>query len=497
MRALALATLPLASLASDLNSGTAYLVESIPMQQDDVQLIDGARYTWEVLTSYANSAQKSIHFTSMYENLLAQNKNQKPGDRNFTADEFRGFGSDKGKDFLEALEKAAQRGVQIRALVNDHQPSEFTKLADKYADAVEVRAWNSSEWYDGGIMHMKTWIFDDERAYVGSSNTDWLSLTQIFEMGVAFEGSPGFGPVADVQKLFDRFWLLGGPDRPMNAKVDSFDALLQQTRQVPCWEKMAVTRDEAKCKSPFPSHTNSEFNSHSPMALTLNGTESRTFLTCSPPSVCDSAQPVNPMYAIAPDGREWDGSALIHTILSAEKSVCLSVMDYVPATVYRNPVAAWPALNDALIAKLRQGAHVRVMVSHWAHSLSEMFGYVSALNATAASCNGTPDRPCMGKFEIRAFEVPGWDQTQGGDAQFPPISRVNHDKFIVTDKRFNIGTSNMVWGYYHNTAGTSFNSDHEGLRTQLQAAFDRNWNSPFAKPLDGSPLLRSKASIMV
>ena len=60
---------------------------------------------------------------------------------------------------------------------------------------------------------------------------------------------------------------------------------------------------------------------------------------------------------------------------------------------------------------------------------------------------------------------------------------MNHAKYIVTDNRLNIGTSNLAWGYFWNAAGTSFNTDHEGLRASAQRVLDRDWASGLAKPL--------------
>jgi len=217
----------------------------------------------------------------------------------------------------------------------------------------------------------------------------------------------------------------------------------------------------------------------------LNGTAAPSFFSCSPPAVCDTPVAVNTMYGEAPPGRQWDGDSLIQTIFSATSSISLSVMDYIPGTIYKLNFdqVYWPGLTDALLAKLRQGVHVRMLLSLWAHSKSPQWKYAHAMIATAASClagHGHYDGICKGTLEIRAFEVPGWNLTEGSEASFPPYSRVNHAKYIVTDQRFNIGTSNMVWSYYHNTAGASFNSNHSGLRSQLQSAFDRDWNSPYA-----------------
>jgi len=83
-------------------------------------------------------------------------------------------------------------------------------------------------------------------------------------------------------------------------------------------------------------------------------------------------------------------------------------------------------------------------------------------------------------LEIKWFIVPGWDGTSGPGRQYPGHTRVNHAKYIVTDRRINIGTSNMTWDYFASTAGSSFNADHPALVATLQAVFNRDWASSYA-----------------
>ena len=68
-------------------------------------------------------------------------------------------------------------------------------------------------------------------------------------------------------------------------------------------------------------------------------------------------------------------------------------------------------------------------------------------------------------------------------ADFPVLTKsilmANFDD-IVTDRRINIGTSNMTWDYFASTAGSSFNDDHPALVRTLQAVFDRDWASSYA-----------------
>ena len=104
-----------------------------------------------------------------------------------------------------------------------------------------------------------------------------------------------------------------------------------------------------------------------------------------------------------------------------------------------------------------------------------------------AACSGAW-QACAGSLEVREFFVPGWNQTEscGGKCpskKWPAYSRVNHAKYIVSDGRLNVGTSNWQWGYFHNTAGLSFNTDGAALVTTAQAIFDADWASAYAVPL--------------
>ncbi len=51
---------------------------------------------------------------------------------------------------------------------------------------------------------------------------------------------------------------------------------------------------------------------------------------------------------------------------------------------------------------------------------------------------------------------------------------------MVTDEEIYIGTSNWTGDYFLFTGGVGFVAQNEEMRAQLQAIFDRDWNSPFA-----------------
>jgi len=123
-----------------------------------------------------------------------------------------------------------------------------------------------------------------------------------------------------------------------------------------------------------------------------------------------------------------------------------------------------------------------LLISKWAHTNDVIIPFLRGLRETAAAAVSNYSLAC-GTLEIRLFIVPVWHDTYGSGRRFPGHTRVNHTKYIVSDERINIGTSNMTWDYFTNTAGSSFNAGHKGLVMKLQEIFDRDWNSQYTYPL--------------
>ena len=149
------------------------------------------------------------------------------------------------------------------------------------------------------------------------------------------------------------------------------------------------------------------------------------------------------------------------------------------AIPYDTPVW-WSSLFDALLsAVLTRKVYVGLLVSKWAHTSGLIAPFLVALQKAADA--GRADRyMTAGQLEIKQFIIPGWDSTSGSVRRYPGHTRVNHTKYIVTDRRINIGTSNMTWDYFASTAGSSFNADHPTLVRTLQSVFDRDWASSYA-----------------
>jgi phosphatidylserine/phosphatidylglycerophosphate/cardiolipin synthase-like enzyme len=109
---------------------------------------------------------------------------------------------------LDAIEKAAARGVVVRLLVEDEfakkYPDTLTRLAAH--PGIQVRRFKVGPLM-GGILHAKYFVVDDREAYLGSQNFDWRSLEHIQEIGVHLRHAAVAQALADI---FDTDWDLAG-----------------------------------------------------------------------------------------------------------------------------------------------------------------------------------------------------------------------------------------------------------------------------------------------
>jgi phospholipase D3/4 len=465
-----------------MNEGPAhaYLVESIPKGLDDLRGTPGVRYTEEVLVSLVAAARSSIDLTAMYWSLLPDPSGDEQG---FTAEQLSAMGADHGRDLLNALASAAGRGVRIRILQGPGYPpqgdAESAQLVTDFPDLVSTSTVVMGDWYGGsGIMHQKLWIFDGSTIYLGSANMDWKSLTQVKELGVVVEDCPTLAE--DATRYFEG-WLAFSALPPESVWVTDHAAGI--TRKVPPWSGLVP----GKQRQPSPleeARFHTPYNRDSPLALDLDSVSGEAFLTGCPDEVCAPART-----------RDQDG--LVYTIEDAQRSVCVCVMDFAPISLFpptprrvgevEEPADTpvwWPSLIDAVLsAAVTRKIWVRLLVSKWAHSSLSIEPFLRSLQLAAEAAGADPYLHVW-QLEVKLFVVPGWDDTGAAPHRYPGHSRVDHAKYVVTDRRVNIGTSNMTWDYFRATAGTSFNSDHPSLVTALQDVFDRDWASPYASRLD-------------
>lgn len=101
--------------------------------------------------------------------------------------EFFYFANEKGEpleEIISAIKNAANRGVQVRLIVDSGFYSNNDKSVDGFngIENITVRKIPMGN-IAGGVMHAKYFIVDNEELFVGSQNMDWRALKHIHEIG--------------------------------------------------------------------------------------------------------------------------------------------------------------------------------------------------------------------------------------------------------------------------------------------------------------------------
>ncbi|VDM31143.1 unnamed protein product [Hydatigera taeniaeformis] len=342
--------------------------------------------------------------------------------------------------FQKLLTKSGDIDVRI---VTSAPQSSNNDLDSLIAAGAKVRYLNMAKLLSAGVQHAKLWAIDNLHGYIGSANMDWRSLTQVKEIGVLLRFCRTL--TTDLAKL-----------------IGALDYVARSDIVFPInWS---------------PEYT-TIYNRSNPMRLTMNGIPAEVYVSMSPPP-------------LRPTGREDDLEAILHVIDSAGFFIYISVMDFQPIvdSYTSKPYKYWPALTDALVkASMENNVEVRILVSRWDHTSSNQRQYMESLRALDGA-NGVRIRICASPPQ-RFFVVPSVTPEQ----KAIPFARVNHGKYMVTDKTLYIGTSNWSGDYFKYSGGAGLVIAGEGdivgpngekpLRRQMEEAFLRDWNSMFTDDL--------------
>jgi phospholipase D3/4 len=446
----------------------------------------------------------------------------------FTDDDWIKFKSNFGQELINAVNNAINRGIKIRIVESPgfggkDRGVKWYNLSKN--NQVQVRPVQMKDWYGGGIMHAKIWIVDREypelaSCYVGSMNMDWKSIAQVKEMGIVLYSKGDnntYKYIQSVTQFFDMWWNFSHPDLT-GLKIDyDNDTVTSQSsipgkppttighgpwitkgRKVPIWSNLNSNWTKGNplmggkydfsikesYEINFPNLPVVTYNKNNPLKITLNNELGQGYLSGSPDEVINSK-------------RTPDREAIISTIKNAREFVYISVMDLMPSSIYvKESQIWWPQFFNALLHAVYQNhVEVRILISKWPSSPKGETYFLEQLEQLAKYCNKNYNKffspgKC-GSLKIKRFIMPGWDKTELGKIdrkgknftptirhpKFPSKSRVNHTKYIVTDKQLNIGTSNWTWGYFFNTAGASVNLTHKKLRILLKKIFLRDWDA--------------------
>lgn len=342
--------------------------------------------------------------------------------------------SKQGEDILQRFERLLAENVSLYIAASS--PTLATKsrdlelLEEKGAHVKKIDFGRLT----GGVLHSKFWIVDMKHIFIGSANMDWRSLSQVKEFGAVMYNCSCLAQ--DLWKTFSTYWEVGYPN--------------------------------ATIPIPWPLNYSTHINNHQPLEVEFNGILTETYFSASPPAFC-------------PAGRTHDLYAILSIISQAQKFVYVSVMEYFPTSRFLHPKRYWPAIDNALRrAAFNRRVQVRLLVSCWAYTDPAMLHYLRSLRAL--------DNPHAHiSIDVKLFIVPVLNHTN------IPHGRVNHNKYMVTDKVAYIGTSNWSENYFTDTAGvgliikqnlTNLQRRQQPVQEQLKDIFERDWNSKYAVNLE-------------
>lgn len=339
-----------------------------------------------------------------------------------------------GRNILKELEELPSRNVTVRVVTS--VPSVKTNSTDLEIlkqKGVHVRKVNFGR-LTSGVLHSKFWIVDRRHVFIGSANMDWRALTQVKELGVVIYNCSSLAK--DLHKIFQSYWVMG-----------------QSNSSLP---------------QPWPAKYDTNINKHHPLLVKEDNVTSGLYVAASPPPFC-------------PPSRTQDLDAILSIIYEAQQYIDVAVMEYFPTTRFDKPQRYWPVIEDAIkTAAFERKVNIRMLISCGLDSDPDMLPFLQSLASLDSSQQHI-------SIQIKLYIVPVANQSD------IPFSRVNHNKYMVTDKVAYIGTSNWSGDYFLTTAGVglvvyqhAFQPDlkNKTLHSQLKAVFDRDWHSEFAVLLD-------------
>ncbi|XP_017321207.1 5'-3' exonuclease PLD3 [Ictalurus punctatus] len=405
------------------------LVESIPVGLEFNSSV-GNPSIYQAWQSLLSEAQSSLDIASFYWTLTNEDTHTHEPTAN------------QGEEIMQELVELSGK-ISVRIAVNTPQKRQPQRDIQLLINAgADVRDVNMRD-LTTGVLHTKFWVVDKKHIYIGSANMDWRSLTQVKELGAVVYDCKCLAD--DLGKIFEAYWFLG------------------ESKTIP---------------APWPSQYATAFNKDTPMQLPINGTDSRVYLSSSPPSLCA-------------EGRTSDLQAILSVINDAQRFVYIAVMDYLPAVQFSFPKRYWADIDTELRrVAFERKIHVHLLISCWNNTSEDMFPFLRSLASVQDSKSNLD-------IQVKIFIVPS-----SPSQKEIPFARVNHNKYMVTDRVAYIGTSNWSGDYFVNTAGsalvvnqTSTSSSESTVREQLQAVFDRDWDSPYSTPLNHNSDLKQICEI--
>jgi phosphatidylserine/phosphatidylglycerophosphate/cardiolipin synthase-like enzyme len=279
------------------------LVESIPLESIYGQ--QGVMQPQSVWLDMVNNAQKKIDIGAFYF-ISAPHSAMTP--------------------VVEAIKKAAERGVQVRLLLDEsfkfNSQTAINELAPE--KNIELR-FMPMKFIAGGVLHAKYMVVDDEKIFVGSQNFDDCALNQNHEIGLYINNQR---LALTILNVFNADWEKSGG---IASKQISF---------------VSVTKSD-------------------PLIINTHQTDVTLYPAFSPES-------------ITPDGLNSEIKELTQLLDQAKHEVLIQVMQYSANAGYKQK-GYWEELDNAIRRAAGRGVRVNMIVADWALSKSSL-PYIKSLS---------------------------------------------------------------------------------------------------------------------
>ena len=384
----------------DPASSPIEFVESFPIEStlDNEDL----REAHEVWVEMIDGASSSLAFEQFY-------ASSEPGSRLETV--------------IEAIERAADRGVTVRFLVDrrfeDLYPETIERLGAR--DGIESRILDTRR-VMGGVQHAKFFIVDAREVFVGSQNFDWRALDHIQELGLRVEDER---LAHEFLAIFEADWASADMDPAESAEAESDGA--RETR-------LSIVKRETDW-----TH----------VTLPVGGDSVRVRPAFSPKGHLS-------------DESHWDLPQMLEIIDEAETNVRVQLLTYKANT---RDKTYWGDLEGALRNAAARGVSVQLLLSHWC--------------TRAGTIEGLKSLQALPGIEVRILTPPAWS---GG---FIPFARVVHAKYLVADgARCWLGTSNWERGYFYQSRNMGLVIDGAAIAGRLDEYFVNGWESEYTETVD-------------
>jgi phosphatidylserine/phosphatidylglycerophosphate/cardiolipin synthase-like enzyme len=316
------------------------------------------------------------------------------------------------EEIIGAIGTAAERGVQVRFIVDSRMHTIYPETVDSLGrlHGISVRVIDFGA-LAGGIQHAKFFVVDGVQVFVGSQNFDWRALNQIHELGVRIRNRETAKICED---LFDLDWRL--------AKSNDRSNIDRSLRHLSYPVPIRIVEGPGDTLEYQP--------------------------TCSP-------------LALIPDTALWDETAIVHLIDAARQSVFLQFLTYSSLT---REHGTYEVLNNALERAARRGVDVRLIVSDWEKTPSqvEQLRRLASVPGISVKFSDIPDLP----------------------DRYISFARVEHCKYIVADSSSCwIGSSNAEKSYFYNVRNVGVVVWNTKVAGRVRQIFLKDWGGPYTEAL--------------